>query len=151
MEKHNRFMAELRALVSRYHVVLVGEDGRLDEVHVAYMDDIIGEEGAYEGHPVYADDGEWTETPEPEWDDIAPTNEIQMFIHCRKCLEEYQAGVPEAQGLSPKEYADTQAGWTKQGLQVWCNRHEVNVVHIDFGGHKMRANTEIGSQPSEEE
>jgi hypothetical protein len=141
MEKHNRFMAELRALLTRYHAVLDAENGSMEGLYVVFTDDLIGEEGAYEGHHIYGEDGAWAEYPEPEWDDISSDNQIEVFLHCRLCLEEFKAGVPEARGKSPKEYADTQAGWTKQGLQVWCNRHEVNVAHIDFGGHKMRANT----------
>lgn len=53
---------------------------------------------------------------------------IAAFIHCELCLSE----LPPDQ--SPKEWARTQAGWTEDGLQVWCSRHECNVVHIDFQG-----------------
>ena len=60
---------------------------------------------------------------------------IQLYLHCGKCLSELPCGV------SPEEYSNTQTGWTKQGLQVWCNRHDCNVVHIDFEGHKHRADT----------
>ena len=55
-------------------------------------------------------------------------NEIQAYLHCKKCTEE----LPE--GQSPMEYARTQSGWTPQGLQVWCNRHDENVMHLDFKG-----------------
>lgn len=64
-------------------------------------------------------------------------NEIQIeqFLHCGLCIKE----LPE--GVSPKEYQSVQVGWTKQGLQVWCKRHDCNVVHIDFQGACHPANT----------
>lgn len=54
--------------------------------------------------------------------DVRITNGIEMYLHCARCLRELPAGV------SPMEYARTQTGFTKDGaLQVWCNRHNVNV------------------------
>lgn len=55
-------------------------------------------------------------------------NNISMYLHCGKCLNE----LPD--GVTPMEWSDVQAGWTKEGIQIWCNRHECNVVHIDFQG-----------------
>jgi len=60
---------------------------------------------------------------------------IRMYLHCGKCLDE----MPD--GVSPQEWSDVQAGWTDKGLQVWCNRHDCNVVHIDFEGNKHPADT----------
>ena len=60
-------------------------------------------------------------------------NRISMFFHCSKCLEE----IPE--GVSPREWARLEVGWTKEGLQVWCKRHEMNVVDLDFLGQKVAA------------
>jgi hypothetical protein len=67
---------------------------------------------------------------------IPATNEIAMFFHCAKCLEE----LPK--DISPRDWADNEAGWTKQGFQVWCKRHEANVIHMDFEGTKHPANTQ---------
>lgn len=58
--------------------------------------------------------------------DIPNTNEIVSYMHCSKCIAEKPANV------SPAEWSRTQAGWTELGLQVWCNRHNCNIVHIDF-------------------
>ena len=55
-------------------------------------------------------------------------NKIVSFIHCKKCLEE------KPPGISPREYVQLEVGFTKPGLQVWCKRHEVNVMDIDFAG-----------------
>lgn len=53
--------------------------------------------------------------------------EIEAFIQCAKCLNEKPAGV------SPRQFARVQIGIRNDGkLQVWCNRHECNVVVIDF-------------------
>jgi hypothetical protein len=59
---------------------------------------------------------------------------ILSFMHCRHCIEE----LPE--GISPQNYASYSIGFTEIGLQVWCNRHDCNIVHIDFQGHKHPAN-----------
>jgi|TARA_Y100000401_G_scaffold21577_1_gene14439 hypothetical protein len=58
-------------------------------------------------------------------------NQIGAYIHCKKCLNE----LPEDQ--SPSEFAKTQTGWTEKGLQIWCNRHDLNIAHIDFLGQKV--------------
>ena len=55
---------------------------------------------------------------------IPITNEINAFMHCRLCIEELPAGE------SPRSYARFDVGWTRLGLQVWCIRHEVNVLNI---------------------
>ncbi len=67
--------------------------------------------------------------------------EIQMYLHCRRCVQELaerceRTGEPQ----SPRDYARLAVGWTPDGLQVWCNRHECNVLHVDFEGRKHPAN-----------
>jgi hypothetical protein len=59
---------------------------------------------------------------------------IQSYMHCRRCIEERPPGV------SPREWAELEVGFTEVGLQVWCKRHECNVMHIDFEGQKHPAN-----------
>ncbi len=59
--------------------------------------------------------------------------EIKMFFHCAMCLEE----LPE--GMSPQEYSITESGWTEKGFQVWCQRHNANIIHVDFEGQKHPA------------
>ena len=60
-------------------------------------------------------------------------NEIEMFFHCKKCLEELP---PDT---SPREWVHIEAGWTEKGFQVWCVRHEMNIIHVDLMGQKVRA------------
>ena len=69
--------------------------------------------------------------------DLKNTNEILSFAHCGLCVEDVENGV----GESPRDYARLEIGWTELGLQVWCVRHECNVMHIDFEGAKHPADT----------
>ncbi len=57
--------------------------------------------------------------------------EIEEFFHCKECLAE----LPEDE--TPKNYQWVQVGWTKQGLEVWCARHDLKIIHIDFEGQKF--------------
>lgn len=66
--------------------------------------------------------------------EIPNTNEIVSFMHCGLCLKQLPAG------KSPREWAQLEVGWTKLGLQVWCRRHECNVLHVDFQGQRHPAN-----------
>lgn len=50
--------------------------------------------------------------------------QIVRFFHCRMCAAEMPPGV------SPQEYQRIQAGFTRDGIQVWCTRHNVTVVHL---------------------
>lgn len=50
--------------------------------------------------------------------------EILMYTYCGMCLDELPYG------MSPKDYAHTQTGWTEKGFQIWCNRHEVNITNV---------------------
>ena len=53
---------------------------------------------------------------------------IVSFFHCGKCIEEWKNGPPT--GQSPAEFAMLSVGYTEQGVQVWCPRHGMNVVHF---------------------
>ena len=61
----------------------------------------------------------------------ATDNRISTFLHCKQCVEE----IPE--GIAPRDWARLEIGWTPKGLQVWCTRHECNVVALDFLGQKV--------------
>jgi hypothetical protein len=41
---------------------------------------------------------------------------------------------------SPRDWGRLEVGWTPIGIQVWCKRHNVNVIHIDLEGTKHPAN-----------
>ena len=45
------------------------------------------------------------------------------------------------EGYSPQTWSQLEIGWTRLGIQVWCRRHELNILHMDFEGHKHPART----------
>lgn len=69
-----------------------------------------------------------------------PENDLQIsvYIHCGKCLDEYNKD--DNIKCSPADYSQISAGWTRRGIQLWCRRHNCNIVHIDFEGEKHPAN-----------
>jgi hypothetical protein len=77
--------------------------------------------------------------------DTPPTNElaIDTYLHCGLCIKS------RPQGISPAEWSSLLVGWTSRGLQVWCSRHRVNVIHVDFHGQTHFANTTC-EDPKEE-
>lgn len=66
-------------------------------------------------------------------DELSQELQITAYMHCKQCLDE----LPD--GVSPKDWARTQTGWTPRGIQIWCNRHEINVCNIDFQGYQHPA------------
>jgi hypothetical protein len=74
------------------------------------------------------------------------TNKLEIFsyCHCGKCIEEWKATKP---GVSPAEFARLNVGFTPAGLQVWCVRHNVNVMHIDFQGQQHPADLSCEEVP----
>lgn len=62
-------------------------------------------------------------------------NEIISYMHCGMCLKE----IPD--GISPADWADLEFGFSEKGLQIWCRRHDCNLVHIDFEGAQHPADT----------
>lgn len=65
------------------------------------------------------------------------THKITQYMHCAKCIKELPKDV------SPRDYAQLEVGWTVLGLQVWCRRHNCNVMHVDFQGQKHPADVSI--------
>jgi len=61
---------------------------------------------------------------------------ITGYIACSKCADEASRADPP---VSLQDYARLDAGFTDFGLQLWCRRHQVNVVHIDFKGNRLPA------------
>ena len=65
---------------------------------------------------------------------VPNTNEIIQYLHCGQCLIEV------AKRQEPIEQR-LEVGWTKLGIQVWCKRHNMNLLHIDFEEQQHPANT----------
>ena len=64
-------------------------------------------------------------------------NHITQHVVCAKCEEEYLGGLTDSSSL--KNYTKLDIGFTNIGIQVWCRRHNANVVHVDFEGQKLKA------------
>lgn len=52
--------------------------------------------------------------------------EIAQYCHCGQCIDELVSGV------SPRDWAQLEVGYTRDGIQVWCKRHNCNVVHLKW-------------------
>ena len=61
---------------------------------------------------------------------------IDSYVACTKCAKEVADIEPK---ISLQDYAAIDVGFTNWGLQIWCRRHQVNIVHIDFGGVQLPA------------
>lgn len=53
---------------------------------------------------------------------------IHAYMHCSECID----ALPK--GKTPQQWASFEVGLTHNGLQVWCKRHKINVLSVDFGG-----------------
>ena len=72
-----------------------------------------------------------------------PSNkyEIQGSMHCGLCYVELQELNQKAdKPQSMADYANAEVGWTPCGIQVWCRRHQANILHIDLDGHQHQMN-----------
>ncbi len=66
--------------------------------------------------------------------DIPNTKEIEAYMHCNRCLTEIPLGE------SPESYARLSIGFTPIGIQVWCVRHDANILHVHFEGQRHPSN-----------
>ena len=64
-------------------------------------------------------------------------NGIEQNIICSKCETEFLLGSTDSRSL--QDYSRLDIGFTSIGVQVWCRRHDANVVHVDFAGQKPTA------------
>lgn len=77
--------------------------------------------------------------------------QIRAFYNCGLCVMEFKrlraADDPSVRNMSPSEYMQQEVGSTAYGFQVWCRRHQVNVIHADFEGKKIAANMHVTPSP----
>ena len=64
-------------------------------------------------------------------------NRIDQNVICSACETEFRLGSTDSRSL--QDYSRLDVGFTTIGVQVWCRRHNTNVVHIDFEGQKPAA------------
>lgn len=53
-------------------------------------------------------------------------NQIIAYWHCKYCLGE----LPTDQ--SPRDYQRIQFGFTQNGIQVWCTRHNISIFYTEM-------------------
>ena len=64
-------------------------------------------------------------------------NNIKEPVVCETCFKEYQNLYnPD---ITLRDYVKVDVGFTQIGIQVWCQRHEKNICHIDFAGNRPPA------------
>ena len=64
-------------------------------------------------------------------------NKIFMNFNCNQCGEEYADG-KFGRNKSMEELSRISVGRTKTGIQIWCVRHDRNIVEIDLPpDHKL--------------
>lgn len=72
---------------------------------------------------------------------ITATHASVTTLRCARCVRHFELnGLPEEE--MKVALGNLQVSFTRIGLQVWCMRHNCNVIHIDFEGQKHPANTE---------
>jgi len=74
---------------------------------------------------------------------IESDNKIQSYFHCGLCVKESLEIISKKEfkkGQSPRDFVQLEIGWTKIGIQIWCKKHDCNVIHLDFEGHQHPAN-----------
>ena len=72
---------------------------------------------------------------------IDQSHRIYQFIHCPQCVRELTEVLRQDRSvsMSPSDLQEIEVGFTDVGIQLWCKRHNHNIVHFDFGGVHHRA------------
>jgi hypothetical protein len=67
--------------------------------------------------------------------DRKPTEakEIITPIRCERCVQEWSDDESLSSRIPISDFQMIEAGLTAKGIQVWCRRHQLNVVHIEIG------------------
>ncbi len=74
------------------------------------------------------------EPRDPDRGEMDQSHRISQFIHCAQCLREFPQALRQDGIMSYADYQEIEVGFTDVGIQVWCKRHNRNIVHFDFEG-----------------
>jgi hypothetical protein len=74
----------------------------------------------------------------------SPNLRIKTYLECKQCYD-----AAKAAKQSPQKYSRLGVGWTGQGIQVFCYRHNLNIALIDFQGKTLPFDTNgvLGAEP----
>ena len=64
-------------------------------------------------------------------------NNIKEPIVCETCFKEYTT--IQNPDIALRDYIRVDVGFTQIGIQIWWQRHNRNVCHIDFEGNRHAA------------
>ncbi len=64
--------------------------------------------------------------------DPSAPERIKSYCLCARCVQERPPGV------SHRDWASIRVGLTEDGLRVWCNRHEMEALHLKVGDQIWR-------------
>lgn len=85
-------------------------------------------------------------TRRAEMPEISTDNQIVMYLHCAQCVVDYDKE-SHYRPVRPAHEARLNVGWTPRGMQVWCARHNCNVLNVDYEGMKHPAVTARQKEP----
>jgi hypothetical protein len=66
-----------------------------------------------------------------------PREHITAYLRCSQCDDDIFRRSSSTIVPSPREYGRMECGFTRDGFQVWCLRHDINIIHIDFDGEDV--------------
>jgi hypothetical protein len=64
--------------------------------------------------------------------DILEPHAILRFTYCRQCMKDLEHINRVKAPQSIRDYSKLECGWTEFGFQLWCIRHNKNILHIDL-------------------
>ena len=75
-------------------------------------------------------------------------DQIKLYQRCQSCQADLDTWTVDPNGdTSPREYGRVEIGYTDDGIQAWCIRHEISIVHIQLKGDE-KATTKVGGSIS---
>ena len=61
-----------------------------------------------------------------------------MWVHCGKCM------LAKPKDVTPEKWARNNVKVTRDGVQIWCTRHDLNVAHVQVDwGHEPKCDCDI--------
>lgn len=75
-----------------------------------------------------------------------PREHIRWYLRCPACEKDLFNNKRYKINESSREYGRMECGFTRNGFQVWCLRHDINMINIDFDGDDLTVDiTRYGS------
>ena len=72
-----------------------------------------------------------------------PIESIYRYMRCPKCVKSLVHAEHKNYGKSIRDVQNLDFGFTHSGFQVWCNVHDINVIHINKLGMDLPVDTSV--------